>query len=191
MGPKITIDSATMMNKGLEVIEAHHLFGAPSETLDVLVHPQSVVHGLVTFHDGGVMAGMGLPDMRLPIGYCLSWPEAGPLGGQRLDLAALGSLTFERPDRARFPALRLAREALDAGAWATNILNAANEVAVAAFLAGQIGFLEIAELVEQTIERFSAQTVQPVLDSVEDALALDREGRRLAGELVRVGRMDR
>jgi 1-deoxy-D-xylulose-5-phosphate reductoisomerase len=191
MGPKITIDSATMMNKGLEVIEAHHLFGAPSEKLDVLVHPQSVVHGLVTFHDGGVMAGMGLPDMRLPIGYCLSWPEAGRLGGQRLDLAELGSLTFERPDRARFPALQLAREALDAGAWATNVLNAANEVAVAAFLAGQIGFLEIAELVEQTIERVSAQTVPPVPDSVEDAIALDCEGRRLAGELVRAGRVDR
>ena len=157
MGRKITINSATMMNKGLEVIEAHHLFGAPAEKLDVLVHPQSVVHGLVAFRDGAVMAGMGLPDMRMPIAHCLAWPESGPLGGRRLDLAELGSLTFERPDLGRFPALRLAREALDAGGWATNILNAANEVAVAAFLAGRIGFLEIAGLVEQTIERVSAR----------------------------------
>ena len=186
MGRKITIDSATMMNKGLEVIEAHHLFGASPDKLDVLVHPQSVVHGLVVFSDGAMMAGMGVPDMRLPIAHCLSWPETGPLAGRRLDLAELGSLTFERPDHVRFPALRLAREALDAGEWATNILNAANEVAVAAFLDGHIGFLEIAELVEQTIDRVAAKAVPAAPDSVEAAIALDREGRAIAGELVSV-----
>ncbi len=188
MGPKITIDSATMMNKGLEVIEAHHLFGAPTGMLDVLVHPQSVVHGLVAFNDGAMMAGMGMPDMRMPIAHCLAWPESGPLAGRRLDLAELGSLTFERPDLGRFPALRLAREALDAGEWATNILNAANEVAVSAFLTGQIGFLEIAGLVGETIEKVSAQTAPLVPDSVDAAIALDREGRRIAGELVRARR---
>ncbi len=188
MGRKITIDSATLMNKGLEVIEAHHLFGAPSEKLDVLVHPQSVVHGLVAFHDGAVVAGMGLPDMRMPIAHCLSWPETGPLAGRRLDLAELGSLTFERPDLDRFPALALARQALDAGDWATNILNAANEVAVTAFLEGRIGFLEIAGLVEQTIDRVSARSVPAVPDSVEAAIALDREGREIASELVRTHR---
>jgi 1-deoxy-D-xylulose-5-phosphate reductoisomerase len=188
MGRKITVDSATMMNKGLEVIEAHHLFGAPPAILEVLVHPQSVVHGLVAFHDGGVMAGMGLPDMRMPIAHCLSWPDAGPLSGRRLDLAALGSLTFERPDLNRFPALRLAREALAAGEWATNVLNAANEVAVAAFLAGRIGILEIARLVEQTIERISAQPAPAAPDSVEAAIALDRRGREIAAELVRTRR---
>jgi len=188
MGRKITIDSATLMNKGLEVIEAHHLFGAPTEKLDALVHPQSVVHGMVVFNDGAVMAGMGLPDMRVPIAHCLCWPETGPLAGRRLDLAELGSLTFERPDRARFPALNLARQALDTGDWATNILNAANEVAVAAFLGGRIGFLEIAGLVEQTIDRVSAQSVPAVPDSVEAAIALDREGREIASELVRMHR---
>ncbi len=184
MGRKITIDSATLMNKGLEVIEAHHLFGVASARLEVLVHPQSVVHALVAFHDGSMIAGMSRPDMRMPIAHCLSWPEARPLAGRRLDLAELGSLTFERPDWDRFPALRLAREALDAGAWATNILNAANEVAVAAFLDGRIGFLEIAGLVEQTIDRVAAGSAPAAPESVEAALALDRDGRRIAGELV-------
>ncbi len=188
MGPKITINSATMMNKGLEVIEAHHLFGAPADKLDVLVHPQSVVHGLVAFHDGTVIAGMGAPDMRMPIAHCLSWPETGPLNGKRLDLAELGSLTFERPDNGRFPALTLARRALDVGEWATNILNAANEVAVAAFLAGRIGFLEIAGLVEQTIDRVAARGVPAAADTVEEAIALDREGREIASELVHARR---
>ena len=186
MGRKITIDSATMMNKGLEVIEAHHLFGAPPAKLEVLVHPQSVIHGMVAFHDGAMMAGMGAADMRVPIAYCLSWPQTGPLKGRRLDLAELGSLTFERPDPGRFPALRLARQALDEGAWATNILNAANEVAVAAFLAGRIGFLEIAGLVEQAIERMAARATPAALDSVEAAIALDGEGRAIAGDLVRL-----
>ena len=185
MGRKITIDSATLMNKGLEVIEAHHLFGVPPEKLEVLVHPQSAVHGLVAFNDGAMMAGLAAPDMRMPIAHCLSWPETGPLKGRRLDLAALGSLTFERPDLERFPALRLARAALDAGDWATNILNAANEVAVEAFLGGRIGFLEIAGMVEQTIERVSARSAPAAPDSVEQAIALDREGREIADELVR------
>ncbi len=184
MGRKITINSATMMNKGLEVIEAHHLFGAPAGMLDVLVHPQSVVHGIVSFHDGSMMAGMSVPDMRMPIAHCLSWPQNSPLAGRRLDLADLGSLTFERPDFGRFPALRIALAALDAGDWATNIMNAANEVAVEAFLDGRIGFLEIAGLVEQTIERVSAESRPAVPESVEAAIALDRQGRRIASQLL-------
>ena len=184
MGPKITVDSATLMNKGLEVIEAHHLFGAPPQKLEVLVHPQSVVHGLVAFTDGAMMAGMSVPDMRMPIAHCLSWPQASALAGRRLDLAELGSLTFERPDLERFPALRIALAALDAGGWATNVLSAANEIAVEAFLAGRIGFLEIARMVEQTIERVAADSAPQTPATVDDAIALDREGRLRAAELI-------
>ena len=183
MGRKITIDSATLMNKGLEVIEAHYLFGAPPAMLEVLVHPQSVVHGIVAFRDGAMMAGMSVPDMRMPIAHCLSWPGPSALAGRRLDLAELGSLTFERPDLSRFPALRVALNALETGGWATNILSAANEVAVEAFLAGRIGFLEIAELVEQTIARAAADSMPAEPDLVEAAIALDAEGRRIAREL--------
>ena len=136
MGAKITIDSATLMNKGLEVIEAHHLFGMPYERIDVLVHPQSIIHGLVTLCDGAVLAHLGCPDMRVPIAYALHHPERTELDVERLDLAAVGSLTFEQPDLDAFPALRLAREAAIAGGTAPCVLNAANEVAVAAFLPG-------------------------------------------------------
>ncbi len=184
MGPKITIDSATMMNKGLELIEAHYLFGASSEQLDVVVHPQSVVHGMVAFRDGALIAAMSAPDMRGPIAHCLAWPERNPVEAASLDLAALGGITFERPDRTRFPALRIALAALAAGGWATNILSAANEVAVEAFLAGKIGFLQIAEIVEETIERAGSTVSGQTPATIEDAIALDREGRRIAAAQV-------
>jgi 1-deoxy-D-xylulose-5-phosphate reductoisomerase len=184
MGPKVTIDSATLMNKGLELIEAHHLFAMPSEQLEVLVHPESVVHGIVSFRDGSMLAQMSAPDMRTPIAHCLAWPDRRPAGGRRVDLATLGRLTFGHPDLDRFPALKIARQALEVGGWATNILNAANEIAVAAFLSGKIGFLEIAGTVEDTLamaEKLGAG-VDPA--SAEEALLLDGEGRRIALELI-------
>ena len=140
MGPKITIDSATLMNKGLELIEAHHLFALAPDEIDVLVHPQSIVHGMVEFRDGSVIAQLGSPDMRIPIAHCLAWPERIDGPAARLDLAKVRELTFEEPDLDRFPALALARRALGAGGAAPTVLNAANEVAVAEFLAGRLGF---------------------------------------------------
>ncbi len=184
MGPKITIDSATLMNKGLELIEAHHLFGLAGDRLDVLIHPQSIVHGIVTFRDGAMLAGMGPADMRGPIAHCLAWPDRSPVPARRFDLAALDALTFERPDIERFPALRLAREALASGGWATNILSAANEEAVAAFLAGRIGFLQIAEIVEEAIARAPAVVPPRAAATIEDAIALDRQGRQIAGAII-------
>ncbi|KAB2873917.1 MAG: 1-deoxy-D-xylulose-5-phosphate reductoisomerase [Bauldia sp.] len=184
MGPKISVDSATLMNKGLELIEAHHLFGIESDRIDVLIHPQSVVHGIVAYRDGSMIAQMGVPDMRTPIAHCLSWPRRSKVAGPALDLAKLGRLNFARPDLERFPALKLARQALAAGGWATNVLNAANEVAVAAFLAGNLGFLEIARIVEETMERAEAQGLDRSPATIKDALALDREGRRIAGTLL-------
>ncbi len=184
MGPKITIDSATMMNKGLEVIEAHHLFRIDSDRIDVLVHPQSIVHGMVAFRDGSVIAQMGLPDMRTPIAHCLDWPERRRDADRRLDLTVIAGLTFAKPDLSRFPALRLAREALDESGAATNILNAANEIGVAAFLEGKIGFLGIASLVEETIERALGSGLSAAPATIDEALELDREGRNIATELV-------
>ena len=184
MGPKVTIDSATMMNKGLEIIEAHHLFDPSPGQPEVLVHPQSVVHGIVAFRDGSMLAQLGAPDMRTPIAHCLAWPGRRPSQSRRLDLATLGKLTFSHPDAERFPALRIAREALAAGGWATNILNAANEIAVTAFLDGAIGFLEIAGLVEETIARAEGNAAGSAPASAEEAMQLDREGRRIALELV-------
>jgi 1-deoxy-D-xylulose-5-phosphate reductoisomerase len=184
MGRKISIDSATLMNKGLELIEAHYLFGQPGAKLDVLIHPQSIVHGLVSFADGYVIAALSSPDMRTPIAHCLAWPQPSPGAGRRLDLAAIGSLEFTAPDTNRFPALRIARSALDEGGWATNILSAANEIAVAAFLAGRIGFLEIARIVEEALVRAAATRRAPAPASIEEAIALDAEGRRIATELV-------
>jgi 1-deoxy-D-xylulose-5-phosphate reductoisomerase len=157
MGAKITIDSATMMNKGLEVIEAHHLFAIPYSRIDVLVHPQSIVHGLVELCDGAVLAHLGCPDMRVPIAYALHHPERTGLDVARLDLAALGSLTFEAPDLDAFPALRVAREAGVAGGTAPCVLNAANEIAVHAFLERRIAFTRIAEVIEQTVDQLGAQ----------------------------------
>ena len=183
MGPKISIDSATLMNKGLELIEAHHLFGVVASRLDLLIHPQSVVHGLVGFADGSMLACMSPPDMRTPIAHCLSWPERSAVAVKQLQLDAIGTLSFEAADYARFPALRLARAALDSAGGAANILNAANEIAVAAFLAGRIGFLEIARIVEETLDRASALTRHAPV-TIDEATALDAEGRRIASELI-------
>jgi 1-deoxy-D-xylulose-5-phosphate reductoisomerase len=183
MGAKITIDSATLMNKGLELIEAHHLFAQPGERLGVLIHPQSTVHGIVSFTNGYVVAAMSATDMRTPIAHCLAWPEASLGAGRQLDLAAIGNLEFSAPDEGRFPALRLARSALEASGYATNILSAANEVAVAAFLAGRIGFLEIARIVEETLARASA-VGGGAPSTIEEAIAIDAEGRRVASSLV-------
>jgi 1-deoxy-D-xylulose-5-phosphate reductoisomerase len=183
MGRKVTIDSATLMNKGLELLEAHHLFSLPAAKLDVLIHPQSIVHCLVYLSDGSVLAQMSCPDMRTPIAYSLAWPERMQAPTKRLDLAALGTLSFEAPDIERFPALRLAREALAAGGSAGTVLNAANEVAVEAFLGGRIGFLAIAALVETTLER-GADLIGRHRRSVEDVLAIDAEARARAGALL-------
>ncbi len=177
MGAKISVDSATMMNKGLEVIEAHHLFNLPSAQIDVLVHPQSVVHSMVEYVDGSVLAQMGSPDMRTPIAHALAWPARMETPVQRLELAAVGRLDFEAPDETRFPALRLARQALEAGGAKPAILNAANEVAVAAFLGHSVNFTGIAEIVESVLSRYEPQSPS----SIEDVLAIDAEARRLAG----------
>lgn len=184
MGQKITIDSATMMNKGLELIEAHHLFGFSPDRIDVLVHPQSVVHGLVEFRDGSVIAALAAPDMRIPIAHCLAWPRRVEVTAPRLDLAATGRLDFAEPDTLRFPALALARAALDAGGGAPTVLNAANEIAVTEFLAGRLGFLGIPALVDATLDRSVAQGLAAEPASLEDALALDQAGRSLASELL-------
>jgi 1-deoxy-D-xylulose-5-phosphate reductoisomerase len=180
MGAKISVDSATMMNKGLEVIEATHLFGLGSRQVDVVVHPQSVIHGLVYYTDGSVLAQLGSPDMRTPIANTLGWPKRIPAPSPRLDLAALGHLTFEAPDPDRFPALRIARQALEEGGAAPTILNAANEVAVAAFLDGAIGFLDVAAIVEESLVTL-ARTPISALDHVYDT---DRAARDLARRLV-------
>jgi 1-deoxy-D-xylulose-5-phosphate reductoisomerase len=180
MGAKISIDSATMMNKGLELIEAHHLFGTATERIEIVIHPQSVVHSLVAYVDGSVLAQLGTPDMRTPIAYALAWPERMASPAAKLDLAKIGTLTFEAPDPVRFPALRLAREALAAGGAAPTILNAANEAAVAAFLAGRIGFLDIAHTVSGTLERLPGRTISSLAE-VED---VDAEARRVAESLI-------
>ena len=179
MGAKISVDSATMMNKGLEVIEAHHLFGLPEARIEVLVHPQSVVHSMVAYSDGSVLAQMGQPDMRTPIAYTLAWPERMATPVARLDLAEIGQLRFEAPDSERFPALRLARQALQAGGSAPTVLNAANEVAVAGFLDGRLGFLGIAEVVERTLDRITAVP----LGGLDDVWRIDREARRVAASM--------
>ncbi|GJD63652.1 1-deoxy-D-xylulose-5-phosphate reductoisomerase [Methylobacterium frigidaeris] len=177
MGMKINIDSATLMNKGLELIEAHHLFGIEAERLDAVVHPQSIVHALVTWRDGAVTAGLYVPDMRVPIAHCLGLGERLTIArGKPLDLAATGSLTFERPDEERFPCLRIAKAALAAGGAQPTVMNAANEIAVAAFIAGRIGFYAIAALVEQACEHFAARLPAAPAD-VEEALAIDAEVR--------------
>jgi 1-deoxy-D-xylulose-5-phosphate reductoisomerase len=178
MGAKITIDSATMMNKGLEVIEAHHLFPVGPQRIGIVVHPQSIVHGMVEYSDGSVLAHLSNPSMVTPIAHCLHWPERGPAPVSPLDLVARGRLDFEAPDEARFPAVRLAREALLAGQVATNALNAANEVAVEAFLHRRIGFLDIAHVVEHTLEAMERQS--HATGTIADVEAVDAEARRLA-----------
>jgi len=180
MGAKISVDSATLMNKGLELIEAHHLFDLAPEKLDVIVHPQSVVHALITFRDGSIHAELGPADMRRPIGYCLHWPERVREPVSTLDLAAVGQLTFELPDLARFPALGLAVRALRQGNGAPTVLNAANEVAVAAFLAGRIGFTAIPRIVEIALTAADSEGLLAVPASIDEALQLDAVARRLA-----------
>jgi 1-deoxy-D-xylulose-5-phosphate reductoisomerase len=173
MGPKITVDSAGMMNKGLELIEAHHLFGVPAEKLDVVVHPQSIVHGLVSFSDGAVTAGLAQPDMRVPIAHCLGYPHRLGTPAPRLDLAEIATLTFERPDFDRFPSLRLALDALVHGAGMPTVLNAANEIAVEAFLARRIGFDGIARHVAESCEWALRNGAACEPASVEEALRVD------------------
>jgi len=180
MGGKITIDSATLMNKGLELIEAHHLFGVPYERIDVVVHPQSIVHSYIQLCDGASLAHLGYPDMRVPISYALHYPERVDVPVAALDLPALGALTFERLDEEAFPALRLAREAAIAGGTAPCVLNAANEIAVHAFLAGRLPFLGIAGVIEETLARLGTQPVR----AFESLYEADREARAVAGELV-------
>ncbi len=184
MGPKVTIDSASLMNKGLEVIEAYHLFNLEPDEIEVLVHPQSIVHGMVEFRDGSVIAHLGPHDMRVPIAHCLAYPDRidGPV--KRLDLAAIGSLTFEKPDLDRFPALGLAWQALRTGSGATTVLNAANEIAVAAFVERKIGFTGIAALVEATLDAAARRGVMREPASIADAILVDHNSRSLSKELL-------
>lgn len=182
MGAKISVDSATLMNKGLELIEAAYLFPVGEERLDIVIHPQSIIHSMVAYVDGSVLAQLGSPDMRTPISYALAWPERMATPCARLNLAEIGSLTFSEPDPVRFPALRLAREALKSGGATPTILNAANEIAVAAFLRGDIGFLEIAITVEKVLEQGAGDAIAP--NSLEDIYEIDRIARIRAEELV-------
>lgn len=185
MGAKISVDSATMANKGLEMIEAAYLFGMPAAKIDVVVHPESIIHSLVEYVDGSTLAQMGPPDMKTPIACALAWPDRMAWPAPKLDLAALGRLTFEAPDPVRFPALRLAREALEAGRGAPTVFNAANEVAALAFLDRRLGFLNIATVVAETLDRMTATgAVSQASDGCEGALALDAEARRVASGFV-------
>jgi 1-deoxy-D-xylulose-5-phosphate reductoisomerase len=179
MGAKISVDSATMMNKGLELIEAHHLFRLPGDRIDIVVHPQSIVHSAVAYRDGSVLAQLGSPDMRTPIAYALAWPDRIETPAKRLDLPAIGRLTFEPPDERRFPALRVAREALIRGGGCPTVLNAANETAVHGFLDGRIGFLDIVETVERTIEAIP----EGPLESLDDVYNFDKMARQIAARL--------
>lgn len=190
MGQRITIDSASMFNKAMEVIEAHEFFGLPPDKIAVLIHPQSTLHALVAFHDGAVMAHLGAPDMRHPIGYALNWPDRSALPVARLDLARLGRLDFSQPDLRRFPALALARAVMQTGGAAGTVFNAAKEIALDHFIARNIGFLDMATVVESTLDRYSAQgSLSTAPQSLADVLALDQEARRLAGEVANARRM--
>lgn len=181
MGAKISVDSASMMNKGLELIEAFHLFLVRADQLDVIVHPQSVIHSMVEYVDGSVLAQLGAPDMRIPIAHALAWPDRMKTPCERLNLARIARLDFEAPDYERFPCLALAREALKAGGARPAILNAANEIAVAAFLSGKVGFLEIAAIVADTLGRYDP----PAPETLDAVLAVDAEARRVAIERVK------
>lgn len=186
MGAKISVDSATMMNKGLEMIEASYLFDTPQERIDVVVHPQSVIHSLVEYADGSTLAQLGPPDMRAPIACAFAWPDRLPWPAPRLDLAAYGQLTFESPDLERFPSIGIAREALRLAGGAPTAMNAANEVAVAAFLDRRIGFLDIAAAVAGTLERMNSLGNLAVAesDAVDNAMMIDTSARRIAAEVV-------
>ncbi|HEY5412385.1 MAG TPA: 1-deoxy-D-xylulose-5-phosphate reductoisomerase, partial [Caulobacteraceae bacterium] len=192
MGPKISIDSATMMNKGLEMIEASYLFNTPAARIDVLIHPQSIIHSMVEYQDGSTLAQLGPPDMRAPIACAYAWPDRLPWPAPRLDLAAIGKLTFEAPDPERFPALSMARAALERGCGAPAALNAANETAVAAFLDRRIGFLDIAAAVAETLERMDRAgdlVAGADGDAVEVAMMIDQASRRMATDVLsNVGR---
>jgi 1-deoxy-D-xylulose-5-phosphate reductoisomerase len=188
MGRKISVDSATLMNKGLELIEASYLFNYPGEKIDILVHPQSTVHSLVHYVDGSVLAQMASPDMRIPIAYALAWPQRTRVSAARLDLTTTGALTFEAPDLDKFPALKLCRAALEAGAASTTALSAANEVAVEAFLAGRIRFLDITRVVEEAMQRLlSAEPIAKSPSSFDEVAEVDQAARsaavRIAGSL--------
>jgi 1-deoxy-D-xylulose-5-phosphate reductoisomerase len=184
MGVKITVDSATLMNKGLELIEAHHLFALAPHEIDVLVHPQSIVHGLVEFRDGSMIAQLGAPDMRIPIAHCLAWPERIQGPAPRLDLAAIASLTFEPPDLMRFPALAAARRALTAGGAAPTVLNAANEVAVREFVGRRLGFTGIAAVVDAALEAAERAGITREPASLEEAIGIDQSARGIAAALL-------
>ncbi|MCG8509148.1 MAG: 1-deoxy-D-xylulose-5-phosphate reductoisomerase [Rhodospirillales bacterium] len=181
MGAKISVDSATMMNKGLELIEAFHLFPVVEDRIEILVHPQSVIHSMVEYIDGSVLAQLGSPDMRIPISFTLGWPRRINTPSRRLSLADIGTLTFRRPDPRRFPSLRLAREALRTGGAATTILNAANEEAVQSFLQEEIGFLDIARIVEETL----GTTPNGPLNTLDDVDEADRQARAISRDLIR------
>ncbi len=180
MGAKISVDSASMMNKGLEIIEAHHLFRLPEDKIDLLVHPQSVIHSMVAYIDGSVLAQLGTPDMRTPIAHALGWPHRMPAPSARLDLAEFGTLTFATPDLERFPAPSLARQVLQSGGAAPTILNAANEVAVQGFLSGEIGFLDVPRVVEETL----AAAPNGAMDDLDAVYAIDAGAREVARELL-------
>jgi 1-deoxy-D-xylulose-5-phosphate reductoisomerase len=188
MGAKISVDSATMMNKGLELIEAAYLFDTPVDRIEVLIHPQQIIHSLVAYDDGSVLAQLGLPDMRTPISYALAWPDRMPLPGlERLDLAKIGRLEFMPPDAARFPALRLSRTAVSAGGGAPIVLNGANEVAVAAFLQRRIGFLTIAQVAGEVLEEFlGSASASAVPETFDDVYETDRWARRRTIEKLRL-----
>jgi 1-deoxy-D-xylulose-5-phosphate reductoisomerase len=179
MGAKISVDCATLMNKGLELIEAYHLFPLGIDAIDVVVHPQSVIHSLVEYVDGSVLAQLGAPDMRIPIAYTLAWPDRMETPCERLDLVKIGSLDFEAPDEIRFPALGLARAALAQGGAKPAILNAANEIGVASFLESRIGFLDIAAVVGEVL----AACDPPAPTSIDEVLEIDRQARRVAAEI--------
>jgi 1-deoxy-D-xylulose-5-phosphate reductoisomerase len=184
MGAKISIDSATLMNKGLELIEAHYLFNLAPAQLDVVIHPQSVVHAMVEFHDGSVVAQLAHPDMRIPIGFCLAWPERLAWNAPKLDLARLGALHFEAPDYERFPALRLARETLVRGGAAPNVLNAANEVAIDAFRARRLSFQDIPGLSQAVLEKADREGLLAEPNTVNDAIVVDHVARSFAATLL-------
>jgi len=185
MGAKISIDSATLMNKGLELIEASYLFDRPSADIDVIVHPQSIIHSMVEYIDGSVLAQLGSPDMRTPIAYAMGWPDRIHAPVQRLDFASISALTFFEPDTKKFPALRLARESLEAGGQAPAVLNAANEIAVAAFLDNKIAFLDIAKFVEQTLEaKASDNAFTQAPQTVDDVIAVDLAAREITRGLL-------
>ena len=183
MGAKVTIDSASLMNKGLEVIEAHHLYDMPLEKLKVIVHPQSIIHGLVTYSDGSMLAHLGAADMRIPVAHCLAWPDRAPANTRRISLVEIAQLTFEAPDMVRFPCLDLALEALRVGGNLPNIMNAANEVAVAAFLDHQLPFGGIARMVESVMDRFVQLGDVGAVESVDAVLATDAAARCVADEV--------